>query len=133
MHKLTPCHEPRGDFTEADGSLWPLYIHKGGSLFGFCPSKVARDDHETSEVYRLLVVVAETGQLLVGGGLLDQPAWFIEELAWFLPRYSSYKFARQAAMCLGGGEEAPKKQLATNEGTSPAIPARGRGRKMRGG
>lgn len=122
IQKLRRCHENRWDFAEPDGSLWPMYLHKGGPLYGFCPSKVARDDPEASQLYNLLVVIAETGQLLVAGGVAEQPDWLVSELAWFLPQYSTHKSARIIGMCFGGGDDKP----AVQPGAAPPPPARGR-------
>lgn len=124
IQELRRCHEPRWDFTDADGSVWPMYLHKGGTLYGFCPAKAARDDPEAHQLYSLLVVIAETGQLLVAGGVVDQPDWLIDELSWFLPRYAMHKFGRQAAMCFGGGDDAPAPSAA-----APAPAGGGRGRR----
>lgn len=87
-----------------------------GELYGFCPSKVARDDHETLMLFNALVVMAETGQLLVGGGLCNQPSWLIDELAWFLPRYNTYKFAQNASMLFGSDEKQTAKSLPKRKG-----------------
>lgn len=93
-----------------------MYVHSAqGQLYGFCPAKLMRgDDPEALQLYSILVVVAETGQLLEGGGISAQPAWFIDELAWFLPKYSAYKFGRQAAMVFGGGDNKPKAAASPN-------------------
>jgi len=76
-----------------------------GELYGFCPAKVARDDYETVSLFHTLIVTAETGQLLEPGGISGQPSWYVDELAWFLPRYNSFKFASQAAMVFGSDEK----------------------------
>jgi hypothetical protein len=86
------CAEPRFDFTEEDGNIWPMYIHPGGNAYGFCPGK-ATWDVEAAQTFRLLVIAAETGMMLESGGLTDQPSWWIELLGWFLTAYDSAKFA----------------------------------------
>ena len=100
IQSLRRCQEDREDFTEADGSLWPMYIEKGGDLFSFCPGK-ATWDHEAVGLFRLLVVSAETGKLYESGGLSDQPDWWIETLSWFIPRYKTHEFINRAKMILG--------------------------------
>lgn len=95
-----------------------MYVSSNkGEHYGFCPSKVARDDFETAAIYHMLVVIAETGQLLDGNGVANQPAWLIEELAWFLPKYSAYKFANQISMVFGSDEK--PKQTARPERKKP--------------
>lgn len=112
VQNLRRCNEPRWDFSfEKDGNPWPMYVSSPkGELYGFCPAKVARDDLEAVSVFRLLVVVAETGQLLDDGGINAQPSWLIDELSWFLPRYGNLKTASHAAMVFGSGDDKPKPQ-----------------------
>jgi hypothetical protein len=98
--------EDRWDFNSKDGSIWPMYVHKGGELFGFCPAK-ATWDPGTQELYKMLLVAAETGALYYDGGIADQPYWFIDLLAWFLPRYDSIKFEGKARSVLGDGSKKP--------------------------
>lgn len=87
---LRRCEEDR-EFTKADNpSLWPMYVHKGGSPYGFCPAK-AGWDHRTVDLYRKLVLSSETGVMLVAGGSEDQPEWFMEHFSWFAPRYREMK------------------------------------------
>lgn len=78
-----------------------MYVQKGGQLYGFCPAK-STWDVEVGLLYSLLVVIAETGQLPQAGGINDQPAWIIDELAWFLPSYSMLKYSKMAEMFLSG-------------------------------
>lgn len=96
------CEEDREDFTEADGALWPMYVHQGGGQYGFCPAK-ATWDPRIAEVYRLLVITAQTGAMLEVGGLNDQPSWWIELIGWFLPQYDTVKFTSRARTVLGEG------------------------------
>jgi len=88
------------DFTEADGSLWPMYVEKGGELYNFCPGK-AQWDHEAVAVHRLLIIAAETGTMLEEGGIADQPEWWVELLSFFLVRYDQTKFYTRANAILG--------------------------------
>lgn len=99
-----------------------MYIHKGGNLYGFCPGK-ATWDTETSELYRLMVVVAETGHMPLAGGILDQPGWFVDELGWFLPEYSLAKFGRQASLVFGGSTQS---NAPTPQAPPPDTGQRGR-------
>jgi hypothetical protein len=48
-----------------------------------------------------MLVAAETKQLLIMGGIADQPGWFIRNLAWFGPEYDLRKFQSRAKMILG--------------------------------
>lgn len=107
--KARRCHEPRWDFDEKDDPMiFPLYIHKGGNLYGFCPAK-ATWDGESRWLYSTLTVAADTGAMLTQGGIEDQPAWFVELLAWFLPVYDQIKFASKARMVLGDGKDKGRK------------------------
>lgn len=51
------------------------------------------------------MITAETGAMMEDGGLASQPDWFVENLAWFLPRYNSIKFYSRAASILGGDDK----------------------------
>lgn len=102
--ELRRCGEDREDFTEADSNVFPMYVHQGGQQYGFCPAK-ATWDFRLAEVFRLLVITAETGVMLNGGGILDQPAWFVESLGWFIPLYDTVKFMERARSILGDGPD----------------------------
>ena len=78
-----------------------MFAIKGGAPYGFCPGKVTWDT-EAKEVFQLLIISAETGQLLTDGGIINQPDWFIQLLAWFLPKYDNFKFSSKAYSILGG-------------------------------
>lgn len=110
------CREDRWDFTEADGAAFPLYIQrhdKGtGELYGFCPSKVARDDPATVALFRILMIAADTGVMLKAGGIEDQPDWFVELLGWLMPRLDIAKFASKAQMVLGSSSSPADKTKA---------------------
>lgn len=47
----------------------------------------------------------------VAGGLNDQPAWLIDTLSWFLPKYELMKFGARMDMIFGGKGGEPKKGL----------------------
>jgi len=102
IQKLRRCREDRWDFTEDDASFFPIRIHEGGGFYGFCPGK-ATWDQEAVFLFKLLVVSFEQKALLVAGGIADQPAWFIEQLGWFVTAYDSNKFTSRARMILGEG------------------------------
>lgn len=51
------------------------------------------------------MLTAETGVMIEGGGIVDQPDWFIENLFWFLPRYNSVKFYSRASSILGSDDK----------------------------
>jgi hypothetical protein len=108
VKKLRRCKEDREDFTfEKDGNPWPIQIDKGGETYGFCPGKVTWRV-ENSDLLRLLIVGAETGVMIRGGGLADQPSWWIDLLGWFIPKYDAIKFASKARQVLGDGSKTKK-------------------------
>lgn len=88
------------DFTEADGAMWPMYVEQGGEMYGFCPAK-ATWDHNLYRLFQLLLIAAETGVMIEVGGLRDQPSWWIEQAAWFFPRYDAIKFGSRMKSVLG--------------------------------
>lgn len=96
-----------------------MYVHKGGTLYDFCPGK-ATWDTEAVTLFGLLALSSETGVMLESGGINDQPAWYIDMLAWFMPLYSTAKFLRQASAIFGGGGPT---QNANTPGSQPALPA----------
>ena len=102
IQKLRRCREDREDFTEADASFFPMQIEKGGQTYGFCPAK-ATWDAEAIDLYRLLIVSAETGTMLDDGSLSAQSPDWIELLAWFLPFYDQKKFISRVQLVLGDG------------------------------
>jgi len=108
IQRIRKCREPRWDFTSEDSNIFPIYIQKGGPTFSFCPSKVARDDYETSELYRTLVLCAEMKQFPYEGGMLEQPDWLIEQLMWFLTRYDDIKFTSRMSRVFGNSGEEKK-------------------------
>ena len=58
IQKLRRCREEREDFTEVDNpSVFPMYVNRGGELYGFCPAK-ATWDPELASTFRLLMIVA---------------------------------------------------------------------------
>ena len=101
IQKIRRCWEDRDDFTSEDGSVFPIYIHQGGGLYGFCPGKVSRDI-ETVSFFRMLVLIAETGVMPEAGGIFDQDPDLMEELSWFLPSYDTAKWAQKMSMIFGG-------------------------------
>ena len=102
IQRIRRCKEDRWDFTINDGPIWPMYVHRGGTLYGFCPAK-ATWYPDISNLFRLLSISAETGKMLKSGGISSQPAWFIDLLGWFLPRYNQTKFASNVRAVLGDG------------------------------
>lgn len=108
VQRLRRCREEREDFTEADGAAFPMYVEKGGELYGFCPSK-ATWNPAIAETFRLLMISADTGAMLVTGGIYDQPDWFVEALSWFLPKYQQTKLSLYARMFLGDGKPKGKR------------------------
>ena len=103
IRRLRRCREDRWDFTSDDAPFFPISIHKGGAAYGFCPGK-ATWDFSTVQKYRLLVVTAETGALLTPGSMLEQPAWYMELLGWFLPIYDQTKWNCKIREIFGDGK-----------------------------
>ena len=91
------------DFTEEDGSLWPMYVEKGGGLYGFCPGKATWDTEATS-VFRMLIIAAETGTMLESGGIYDQPDWWVELVSEFIPKHNQQKLISIARAFVGKGK-----------------------------
>lgn len=107
IKKLRKCDSPRLDFGPEDDSFWPIRIIDGGELYGFCPGK-ATWDQRTSVLYSSLIVCAETGLHWQSGGIADQPAWWMELCAWFLPRFNEMRFYQRARAILGDGKDTGK-------------------------
>lgn len=101
---LRRCREERWDFTYKDGGLFPIYVEQGGNAYSFCPGK-ATWDRESLFLYQALVVSAETGIMLEQGSLVEQPEWWVELLAWFIPAYSDSRFFGRARAILGDGKD----------------------------
>lgn len=96
------CRSDRFDYTEADdASVFPIYINKGGNLYGFCPAK-SMWDKEVIQLYNCLVVAAESGTMLKSGAIEDQPVDWLELCGWFLPLYDNIKWALRFKSILGG-------------------------------
>ena len=100
VQKIRRCHEDRWDFDEEDASHFPMQVEKGGMTYGFCPAK-STWDHETKNVFNLLMLTAETGVMYRSGGLTDQPEWYLDLLEFFIPLYDKIKFTSKARMILG--------------------------------
>jgi hypothetical protein len=88
------------DYSDKDGTIWPMQISQGGGLYGFCPGK-ATWDHEAVGIYRAIILCAETGTMWTEGGIADQPAWWVDLVAEWLPWYSDMRFATRAKQILG--------------------------------
>lgn len=89
------------DFTfKDDAGIFPIIPRKGGPGFGFCPGK-ATWYPSVKNSFDLMVLAAETGQPLFSGGLAEQPARVVEELAWFVPDYRDAQFNRRAKAIFG--------------------------------
>lgn len=73
---------------------------------------MARDDPATVQVFRILMLAAETGAMLKTGGIEEQPDWFVELLGWLIPKLDMTKFTSKAQMILGGGGSAADKTKA---------------------
>lgn len=97
------CQEDRWDFGEEDDSaVFPVQVHKGGGLYGFCPAKATWDPQVTT-LFRALHVAAVTGTMWEQGALKDQPTWWLDLLSWFIQRYDAENFSSKARSVLGDG------------------------------
>ena len=90
------------DFTEEDGSIWPMQVDSGGYLHSFCPAK-ATWDPMAREVFGILTLSMEMGCLYNAGGIIDQPDWYMSLITMFAPIYDKLKFTAKAQMVLGKG------------------------------
>jgi len=95
------------DFTSKDKNLFPIKLHDRGTGYGFCPAKVTWDLGIRS-LYDTLVLSYETKTMLYNGGIAEQPGWFADMLAWFVPRYDEIKFYSRARAILGDGKSTKK-------------------------
>lgn len=93
-----------------------MYVTKGGELYSFCPAKATWDPGVKAQ-FDELVIIAETKWMPGPGGLYCQPAWLIDLLAWFLPKYDFMKFLRKADMILGGTND----KKTTGQMTKPPV------------
>lgn len=98
--EIRRCREERSDFTAQDSVIFPMYVTKGGDMYGYCPGKATWDD-TAAFVYQALVITAETGIMLEDGPISKQPGWWVDLLAWFLPYYSDSKFYSRASRIMG--------------------------------
>ena len=135
IQKLRRCEEDRFDFDTKDGSIWPMRLHEGGGMYGFCPAK-ARWDNEALSIYNLLIVCCETKQLLYAGGIAEQPGWFVDLLSWFVTRYDENKFYSRARSILGSNNKVSSsgnRQGRTNPRSSGGFAGPGQGVQRRHG
>lgn len=107
IQKLRRCKTNRWDFTEADNpSVFPMQLYKGGQYYGFCPAKATWPGPDSVVLkFRTLLVAAMSKQMLYAGGIMNQPAWFIESLSWFLPMYDQILFMTKMQSVLGTGSK----------------------------
>ena len=80
-----------------------MYVEQGGELYGFCPGK-ATWDTEAVKLYEYMLLFTETGVPYQSGGLRDQPDWFVQNAAWFVPLYRQKMFFSRAKAVLGDGD-----------------------------
>ena len=101
-----------------------MNIHKGGNAYGFCPGK-ATWDYETVQKFRLLVITSDTGAMLTPGSILEQPAWYIELLGWFIPLYDQTKWHSKMRGLFGDGKTSKTAQSGVkNKGSVRKISKR---------
>lgn len=92
------------DFNDEDGPIWPMRVYEGGGLYGFCPGKSTWDSRAIA-IYQSLVVCHQTGAHWIEGGISDQPSWWIDLVADFLPRMDDQRFYSRARAILGEGNK----------------------------
>lgn len=85
-----------------------MYVNEGGTLYGFCPGKVTWD-HNIVGLYKILVIVAETGIMPNGDSLLEQEERLIDVLFWFIPAYKKHQFNSNAEMIFGSDKQSKGK------------------------
>lgn len=104
--KLRQCDVDKWDFTADDNpSVFPIQIFEGGSYYGFCPAKATWPGNDSViGKFKTLLYAASTNNLLVQGGINDQPSWFIETMSWFKPMYDQVIFMSKVRSVLGGGK-----------------------------
>ena len=74
-------------------------------MYGFCPAKATWPGPDSVvPKFQTLLVAAMSKQMLYSGGIMDQPAWFIESLSWFLPMYDQVIFMTKARAVIGDGK-----------------------------
>jgi hypothetical protein len=103
VKRIRRCAEPRWDFSDVDGAIWPMRLIEGGELYPFCPGKATWDSSAVN-LFQALVICAETGSQIEGGGIWNQPSWWIDMAAEFLPRYNDLRFNSRARAILGDGK-----------------------------
>ena len=108
VQKIRRCREDREDFTYEDSAQFPIFIHKGGKGYGFCPAKVTWDQHIVG-YYRILILVAEMKVFPNGEPLEKQDPELLDILSWFIPLYQQNKFAQNIQMMFGGSSSENKK------------------------
>lgn len=123
--KLRRCKEDRWDFTDKDANIFPMYVHQGGELYGFCPAKATWDSW-TVTMYRALVCAVSTGAQWQSGGISEQPEWWIDLLSWFSTQYDMTNFSRKARMVLGDGDKAKTQGVSANGNQQRPTHRRGR-------
>lgn len=74
-------------------------------MYGFCPSKVARDDYDTLSLYRTLTISCELKTLPYNDHLVNQPSDIIDLLSWFAPLYDEHKFSSRMSGLFGDGSK----------------------------
>lgn len=122
--KIRRCKESREDFTAEDDPRFPISLYEGGRGYGFCPAK-ATWDQQLALQYRIMVLVAETGNMPDGKSILDQDPELLETLGWFIPTYKQLVFAHNAKCILGDGGKGSK-----NDNNS-RTPSKGKTRQRR--
>lgn len=105
--------------------IFPIEITKGGNLYGFCPGKV-RWDQRNGRLFRILMTAAESGTMLVEGGVSDQPDWWVELVGWFVPVLRNMTFYSRVNTIAEGMKAKGGPGLGGNSGRPPNQDQRGR-------
>ena len=108
VKKLRRCEEDRFDFTKDDNTaIWPMYVNKGGPMFGFCPGK-STWDHDAVYIFSLVELAFYTRSLAFSGALFDQPSWYVDIISTFLPHYDQLRFNQRMKSMWGSGDSVKK-------------------------
>lgn len=107
IQKKRRCLDDRWDFTEEDDPIFPIYVTKGGQLFGFCPAKATWDESAVN-LFRAMMTCHQSGSLWVQGAVSDQPSWFVDLFSWFSSQVDDVKFFTRARAILGDGSSGNK-------------------------
>lgn len=81
-------------------------------MYGFCPGK-ATWDHDAANLFSLIELAFFTRSLAFTGSLFEQPSWYVDIIATYLPLYDQMRFNQRMKAMWGsdtaGASKSPKK------------------------